>query len=312
MKELRDRVLIPLAIPLGAAVIIVIVVLNFSRILLAVEERGSEMVATMLAIVVSSSVLLAAAWISSRGDQRSGGNVGALIVSGLVLVMAGAVGAEAIQEEHDKHAEEEAGNEVGEPNLTVMAGPGFKFDPPQATGPPGEIVIEYVNADTQAHTFVIEGVAGFKLEVGSKGDKAKGKAEIEPGEHVYFCDIPGHRQGGMEGTLTVAEGAPGGGGEGGPGGGGEGATFGAKRELVFDPKEITVPGGPVPIILRNDDQQAHTLVVEGQPQFKKLEVAALDETANGVLEVGPGTYVLFCDIPGHRPAGMEATLIVGG
>ncbi|MGH9041557.1 MAG: cupredoxin domain-containing protein [Acidimicrobiia bacterium] len=311
MKELRDRVLIPLAIPLGAMVIIVIVVMNFSRILLAVEERGGEIVATSVAVVVASTVLLAAAWISSKGDQQSRGNVGALVVSGLLLVTGGAVGAEAIQEEHDKHAAEEGENELGQPNVTVTAGPGFKFTPPEATAPPGEIIIEYVNADTQAHTFVIEGVAGFKLEVGSKGDKAKDKAEIEPGQHVYFCDIPGHRQGGMEGTLTVAEGAPGGGGPA-PGGGGEGATFGAKRELKFDPAELTVPGGPVPITLRNDDQQAHNLVVEGQPKFQKLEVVAKDETATGTLDVGPGTYILFCDIAGHRAAGMEATLIVGG
>ncbi|MGH9003458.1 MAG: cupredoxin domain-containing protein, partial [Acidimicrobiia bacterium] len=297
MKELRDRVLIPLAIPLAAAVVIVIVVLNFSRILLAVEERGGELFATTIAIIVASGVLLGASWISARGEQRSGGNIGALIVSGLLLVTAGAVGAEAIQEEHDKELAEEHAEDVGPPDLSVTAGPGFKFTPPAAEAPVGKVVIEYVNADTQAHTFVIDGVPGFKLEVGAKGEKAKKEAKLEAGQFTYFCDIPGHRQGGMVGTLTVAEGAGGGGGEG-------GAEVVAEPTLTFEPADITAPAGPVELTLRNDDRQLHTLVVEGQPKFTKLEVAAKDETASGTLDVGPGTYVFFCDVPGHRAAGM--------
>lgn len=305
MKELRDRVLIPLAIPLAAAVVIVIIVLNFSRILLAVEERGSETLATVIAIFVASGVLFSAAWFSARGEERSGRNVSALVGAGLVLVMAGVVGAEAIEEERREAAAEAAKEELGEPDLVVTAGPGFKFDPPQAPAPPGKIVIEYVNADTQAHTFVIDGVPGFKLEVGAKGQKEKGEADLEPGTFTYFCDIPGHRQGGMEGSLTVAEGAAGG------GGGEAAADVVAKPGLSFEPVEFAVPAGPVKVTLRNEDTQLHTLSVEGQPKFKKLETTGKGESKSGTLEVGPGSYVLFCDVPGHRAAGMQATLKVG-
>ena len=305
MKELRDRVLIPLSIPLVAAVVIVIIVLNFSRILLAVEERGSATLATTLAIIVASGVLFGATWYSARGGARSGGNVGALIGAGLVLVMAGVVGAEAIEEERREEALKEQAEDVGPADLTINAGPGFKFDPPQAPAPPGKVVIEYVNADTQAHTFVIDGVPGFKLEVGSRGEKDKGEADLEVGTFTYFCDVPGHRQGGMEGTLTVAEGAGGG------GAGEAAADVVAQPGLLFEPAEFAVPAGPVDITLRNEDTQIHTHSVEGQPKFKKLETAGKGESKSGTLEVGPGSYVLFCEVPGHRAAGMQATLKVG-
>jgi plastocyanin len=305
MKELRDRVLIPLAIPLAAAVVIVIVVLNFSRILLAVEERGSETVATVIAIIVACGILFGAAWFSARGEERSSRNISALVGAGLVLVMAGIVGAEAIEEERRHAAAEAAEKDLGEPDLTVTAGPGFKFGPPQATTGPGKVVIEYVNADTQAHTFLIDGVPGFKLEVGSEGDADKGEADLQPGTFTYFCDIPGHRPGGMEGTLTVAEGAGGG------GGGEAAADVVAKAPLTFEPPEIAVPAGPVQITLRNEDTQLHTLSVENQPKFKTLETAGKGESQTGTLDVGPGTYILFCEVPGHRAAGMQTTLKVG-
>ena len=34
-------------------------------------------------------------------------------------------------------------------------------------------------------------------------DEQEATAELVPGEYIYFCTIPGHREGGMEGTLTV-------------------------------------------------------------------------------------------------------------
>lgn len=305
MKELRDRVLIPLAIPLAAAVVIVIVVLNFSRILLAVEERGGEMVATAVAIIVASGVLFGSAWFSARGEERSGRNISALVGAGLVLVMAGIVGAEAIEEERREAAAEAREKDLGEPDLALTAGPGFKFSETQLTTGPGEVVIEYVNADTQAHTFLIDGVPGFGLDVGSKGQTDKGKAKLQAGTFKYFCDIAGHRQGGMEGTLTVAEGAGGG------GGGEAAAEVVAKEPLKFEPPEIAVPAGPVKVTLRNEGTQLHTLLVEGQPKFKKLETAGNGESKSGTLEVGPGTYTLYCEVAGHRAAGMLTTLKVG-
>jgi uncharacterized cupredoxin-like copper-binding protein len=35
------------------------------------------------------------------------------------------------------------------------------------------------------------------------GEEAEVSAELVPGEYIFFCSIPGHREGGMAGVLTV-------------------------------------------------------------------------------------------------------------
>ena len=57
----------------------------------------------------------------------------------------------------------------------------------------------------------------------------------------------------------------------------------------------------------------HSLVIEGADGAAvdgfKLEVG--DAGADrGEVDLPPGNYVLYCDVPGHRGAGMEAELQV--
>jgi plastocyanin len=51
---------------------------------------------------------------------------------------------------------------------------------------------------------VIEDVAGFKLDVPRKGAADEGTKALKAGSYVVYCDIPGHREAGMEATLRVA------------------------------------------------------------------------------------------------------------
>ena len=37
---------------------------------------------------------------------------------------------------------------------------------------------------------------------------------------------------------------------------------------------------------------------------------SVGDEATGTVELTPGTYTLFCDLPGHESAGMKATLTV--
>jgi plastocyanin len=106
-----------------------------------------------------------------------------------------------------------------------------------------------------------------------------------------------------------------GGSDGGNTGGGDNATpadvvMRGNDALKWDQKQYTAKAGGITIELVNDGIQPHTLVIEKVPSFKKLVVNKKGETVRGTVTLQPGTYVVYCDVAGHRGAGMEADLVV--
>src|SRR3954464_2593781 len=92
----------------------------------------------------------------------------------------------------------------GAPVKTInVASANLFFTPKRPVSPPGIIEISLKNTESGAHTFVFEGVPGFELQVTGEGDTDSGKVQLSKGKHVFYCTIPGHREAGMEGTLTV-------------------------------------------------------------------------------------------------------------
>jgi plastocyanin len=88
------------------------------------------------------------------------------------------------------------------PSVQVVAHDiGFDADSYDATA--GTVTLRYVNDGSTAHTLVIEDVDDFKLEVSSKGDEDDGTVDLPAGTYTIYCDVPGHRQAGMEATLEV-------------------------------------------------------------------------------------------------------------
>jgi len=79
------------------------------------------------------------------------------------------------------------------------------FDPDSLEARVGEVSIDYTNPSEVPHNVAIEG-DGEELAQGETvtgGDTGTATAALEAGEYIYFCSIPGHREAGMEGTLTV-------------------------------------------------------------------------------------------------------------
>lgn len=87
-------------------------------------------------------------------------------------------------------------------------------------------------------------------------------------------------------------------------------TVHAKDTLQFDKGEYTAKAGTVKIGYVNDGSLTHTLVIDGHPEFQKLQVSSKGQSTIGDAQLPAGTYEIYCDIPGHRAAGMQANLVV--
>jgi plastocyanin len=84
-----------------------------------------------------------------------------------------------------------------------IKGGNFFFDPKDAEVPAGIVAIK-MESEGGLHTLVFDDdkVPGFKLEAGS-GKSDELKVDLKPGKYTIYCDIPGHREAGMEGTITA-------------------------------------------------------------------------------------------------------------
>ncbi len=94
----------------------------------------------------------------------------------------------------------------GGETLTISADPGgaLKFDKAELQAKAGKVTISMDNPSDLPHAVAIDGAEGATPgDTVNKGGKSVAEAELEAGEYTYFCPVGNHRQGGMEGTLTV-------------------------------------------------------------------------------------------------------------
>jgi plastocyanin len=75
------------------------------------------------------------------------------------------------------------------------------FEPETLTAAAGEVTIEFDNPSTNPHAVAIDGV-DEESETVTQSDTSL-TATLEAGEYTFYCPVTGHREGGMEGTLTV-------------------------------------------------------------------------------------------------------------
>src|SRR4051812_37657901 len=76
------------------------------------------------------------------------------------------------------------------------------FVPKTVTVRDGPVHFTVVNEGKVPHTFLIPSF-GFKLKTFATGAEKTGVVELRPGRYLFYCDIVGHREKGMQGTLIV-------------------------------------------------------------------------------------------------------------
>jgi len=85
-------------------------------------------------------------------------------------------------------------------------------------------------------------------------------------------------------------------------------------QLAYTVKAATATAGPVTISMTNMSGVVHNLAVQVGTGATGTILGATPETASGThsitLNLKPGTYTFFCQVPGHRAAGMFGTLTV--
>jgi plastocyanin len=91
--------------------------------------------------------------------------------------------------------------------LSLAANPEgeLKYNTTSLTAKAGKVSIDFTNMASLAHNVTIESSSGTNVGATPtfQGGSKTLSVTLKPGTYKFFCSVPGHRQAGMEGTLTV-------------------------------------------------------------------------------------------------------------
>jgi plastocyanin len=122
------------------------------------------------------------------------------------------------RERNEKQAEEEqrAQAEAGQPATSGAPGISLAVDSPSdgslvfqpngLTAKPGNITITYDNPSQVPHSIAVATANGNVLgevQPFTAGKESVDLTNVAAGKYVFYCTVPGHREAGMEGNLTV-------------------------------------------------------------------------------------------------------------
>ncbi len=292
----RDRLVLPILLPIGIVLGVAAVLYLFSRVLLSLTADA----ATATALIVAFSILVIASIAASRTVIRAstlasmvGAIAGvALLAGGIALVAVGSTGGE-------------AGGGGSAVTIPLVA-KNLTFDTTSLTAPadkPFAIAFDNQDPATQ-HDVQIFDNKDYSGKPVFDGKIITGVAKItydvqalSAGTYYFHCVVHPTT---MKGTLEVKPAPAGGGGT--PGGGGATVTVIAQN-LQFDTSTIYLPGNaPSTIHFENNDPgvQHNIAIFTDSSMSTRLFTGAL-VTGPGAADyqippLAPGSYYFHCDV----------------
>jgi len=202
VREARwTRLILPILLPIGAAVTMAVFVLNLSRIFLAAGDTGAIVLGgSMILVILGGAAILSAA-------PRMRASSLAMILSGLFIVLLSA-GMVAAPRTVAKPVSAGAGNGLVNPKgpavatLQVQAFPALHFQATQFTVKAGIVDIQYVSEGGN-HTLAIDDPRYASFLLMAPGGPTSAKVLLKPGSYTIYCTVPGHRAAGMQATVTA-------------------------------------------------------------------------------------------------------------
>ncbi len=193
------------------------------------------------------------------------------------------------------------------PPIAVEGGDLY-FEPTEFTAEQGQ-TIALTNVGALPHNFAVEGYNDAAPVDMPNGETANWTvpADLAPGAYVFYCEIPGHREAGMVGNVTItAAGTT-------PAAGAAPALPPVALEggdLYFEPSELSIEQGQT-LQLTNVGALPHNFAITGYNDAAPVDMPN-GETVDWVVpsDLAPNTYEFYCEIPGHKEAGMVGNITI--
>lgn len=155
------------------------------------------------------AVLLALAGLS-RPEFPGGSAPARGIIAISVLLVGGTIASAIATASKPKKEHATAGPGTPPPGggpVKLAADPGgqLRYDTKSASAKAGKVTIDFTNQSPLPHNVTVE--SGGKTVGATKtitGSTATVTLSLKPGTYTFFCSVDAHRQGGMQGTLSVS------------------------------------------------------------------------------------------------------------
>lgn len=297
----RDRLALPVLLPVGLLVLIGAVLFGFSRILLSVSKTA----ATATALAAALAIVVVGAIVAGRRQVSAGSLAGLVGAVAGVTMLAGGL---AVAVTGGGAAGGEQGGAVTE--VTIVAA-NIAFQQTEVTVPAGEpFRIRFQNQDAGVqHNVRIFDNPDYARPPVFEGEIITGPSEVvyevpalEPGDYPFDCVIHPTMQGVIH---AVAQG---------PGGGGPALAVVAEN-IAFDTDRIELPADtPATIVFENRDVGVqHNIAIFtddalAEVLFRGALITGPSQTTYEIPSLLAREYYFHCDLHPN----MNGVVVVGG